>query len=372
MKGFLKVVLFATELTTSVSTNNLKSSCAQVVNINPFLLAYWTFDEGSGSVANDSSGNSNTGTVSFNIAGGGTGQWDPDGMVNGALDFDGEYTQVIVSNSPSLNPNNGITVAAWVNASGWYNSPRILEKGASDNQYALLVQSSQIEFLLAGVTNGTLVVPTPSTGAWHHLAGTYDGSLISLYIDGQLATQQVASGALTITTDPLVIGNKPSGNVFDAFSGTLDDVRIYCSALSPTQISQLYNIDSVGDGIPNWWRDQYFGASSSTNATSCATCDDDGDGMSNLQEYLAGTDPTDPNSAFRITAISITGNDIAVTWTTQPNKTNQLESSGVPGTNATWLSVGPLTIGTGSLATQTDQGAATNLPARFYRVRLVP
>ena len=65
------------------------------------------------------------------------------------------------------------------------------------------------------------------------------------------------------------------------------------------------------------------------------------------------------------------GNDVAVTWTTQPNKTNQLERSGIPGTNAPWFGVGPLTIGTGSPATQTDFGAATNPPA-FYRVRLVP
>ena len=61
-----------------------------------------------------------------------------------------------------------------------------------------------------------------------------------------------------------------------------------------------------------------------------------------------------------------------MTWTTQPNKTNQLENSTTgPATNATWLSVGALTVGTGSPVTQTDFGAATNPPS-FYRVRLVP
>jgi len=101
-----------------------------------------------------------------------------------------------------------------------------------------------------------------------------------------------------------------------------------------------------------------------------ANQDADGDGMSNLQEFLSGTDPTDPDSVFRITNVSVLGTDVAVTWTTQPNKTNQLESNTTPGTNTLWLSVGSLSVGTGSSAIQTNSGGATN-PAAFYRVRLV-
>jgi hypothetical protein len=58
-------------------------------------------------------------------------------------------------------------------------------------------------------------------------------------------------------------------------------------------------IDSVGDGIPDWWRQLYFGGSGmTTNSSSCASCDPDGDGLSNLQEYLLGSNPTDPNSPY--------------------------------------------------------------------------
>ncbi|MGD0058427.1 MAG: LamG-like jellyroll fold domain-containing protein [Verrucomicrobiia bacterium] len=266
------------------------------------LLAYWKFDEGSGTVANDSSGNTNTGSVVFNS---GTGSWIPNGMVNGALFFDGGSAQVTVSNSLSLNPVNGITIAAWVNdaSGGWFDDERILEKGKSDNQYALFANpSNQLEFLLAGVSNGTLIVSPPSSGAWHHLAATYDGfSSISLYIDGQLAAQQSASGALPVTTDPLAIGNKPgnsSPNYF--FQGNIDDVRIYGSALPPAQIAQLYNIDIVGDGIPDWWRLEWFLSSSTTNNTSCATCDSDGTGQNNFFDYVAGLNPTDPTQAFTV------------------------------------------------------------------------
>ena len=277
-----------------------------MVAIDPSLLAYWTFDEGSGSVAGDSSGNNNTGTVVFDASDGGTGGWIANGIVNGALYFDGERTEVNVANSPSLNPNNGITLAAWVNADNWFNTPHVLEKGVSDNQYALLCQSNQIEFLLAGVTNGVLVANPPSAGAWHHLAGTYDGSLMSLYIDGQLAAQQVASGALSVTTDPLAVGYKPNGHVLDAFYGALDDVRIYCGALTPGQVAEIYNVDSIGDGIPNHWRAQYFGVSSSSNAASCAGCDEDGTGQNNLFKYVAGLDPTNSGSLFRLAVATAT------------------------------------------------------------------
>lgn len=55
--------------------------------------------------------------------------------------------------------------------------------------------------------------------------------------------------------------------------------------------------DSVGDGVPDGWRLQYFGNGTTTNTSSCASCDPDGDGVSNLQEYLRGTNPEDATSS---------------------------------------------------------------------------
>src|SRR5664280_866861 len=55
---------------------------------------------------------------------------------------------------------------------------------------------------------------------------------------------------------------------------------------------------SYSDGIPDSWRLRYFGTL--YNLLSQASADADGDGASNQQEYLAGTDPTDPSSVLRV------------------------------------------------------------------------
>ena len=135
-------------------------------------------------------------------------------------------------------------------------------------------------------------------------------------------------------------------------------------------------ITGPDDGIAPWWRIAYFGGDgTTTDVFSCATCDPDGDGMSNLQEYLAGTDPTNSAVAFRITDIHREGNDIRVTWMTGINKTNALERSTGNLDGSYSNNFGPIFTVTNTSTTITnclDLGAATNLPGRYYRVRLVP
>jgi len=351
-----------------VSSNSMMA-CATTfpATTNANLLAWWTFDEGSGSIAFDYSGNDNTGTVVI-----GEGQWT-NGVINGALAFDGDSTRVTVSNSASLNPINGITVAAWVNNTNteWIAGWRIVEKGASDNQYGLLFDgSSNLEFLVAGATNGTVSTVPPGVSAWHHVAGTYDGTLISLYIDGQLATQQVASGSMPIATDQLAIGSQPGTNSATVFDGLIDDVRIYGSALTPAGIAQLYNTDSVGDGIPNWWREQYFGVSSATDATDCAACDFDGTGQNNQFKYVAGLDPTNPISVFVLSITSVTNPPSSVAmmygpWTGGRTYMVQFSTDLVSGV---WLPLGTYA----GPVTNLDQITATDtnavLPQEFYRI----
>jgi hypothetical protein len=131
------------------------------------------------------------------------------------------------------------------------------------------------------------------------------------------------------------------------------------------------NLSAVGDGIPNGWKQQY---GFDPFDPSMANADPDGDGMSNLQEYLAGTDPTNSASAFRIISIATEGDDLRVMWTMGDGKTNALQAAaggGGYGTNG-FTDIFTVTNTVGTTTNYLDIGAGTNVPAVYYRVRLVP
>ena len=90
--------------------------------------------------------------------------------------------------------------------------------------------------------------------------------------------------------------------------------------------------------------------------------DDDGDGMTNAQEDVAGTNPFDPNSIFRVTTVTST----SVTWSTVPGRKYQLETASTP--NGSYGSVGSLITANGNSFSET----VTVTPPAFYRVRIVP
>jgi hypothetical protein len=132
--------------------------------------------------------------------------------------------------------------------------------------------------------------------------------------------------------------------------------------------------DSDGDGIPDSWMQLYFGHPTGLASDhSCAVDDPDGDGKYNLQEYLTGTNPTNSASAFRVVAVAREGSNIRVTWTTGGGRTNAVQAAS--DLSGSYSNVSPNIVVQGSGDTTTnyvDVGGATNAPARYYRIRLVP
>src|SRR4029077_20784752 len=194
------------------------------------LVAAYAFSEGSGTAVTDLSGNGNHGTIV------GTASWNAQGLFGGALAFNGN-TLVQVPASASLNLTTAMTLEAWVNPSvtptWWWD---VIYKG--DDNYFLMASSNADTPALGGTwPSGDDFTTAPSgliPGVWTHLAGTYDGSVARLYVNGVQVSTLPVSGALTSSSNPLQIGGDSFFGQF--FNGLIDEVRVYNRALSQAEI----------------------------------------------------------------------------------------------------------------------------------------
>jgi hypothetical protein len=127
-------------------------------------------------------------------------------------------------------------------------------------------------------------------------------------------------------------------------------------------------LDADGNGINDDWEVRYFGRIGvDLNA------DSDADGMSNYQEYLAGTNPTNSTSLLRVTSLTVAGENIDVSWTTVEGKSYIVQTNSAAGAGFADFSPVIAAPGTGeSMTNYLDLKGRTNGPLRFYRVRLAP
>jgi hypothetical protein len=140
-----------------------------------------------------------------------------------------------------------LTICAWVKATNWTGNRRILQKGSDAAQYRLYNDSAtgQLIFeLKIGGTARTVAIAQPSAGAWHHIAATYDGVSLKIYVDGGTPVSASYSGTVATTTSYLYIGGKTSnGTTSDYMKGIMDDVRIYSGrALTQNEIKALMSV----------------------------------------------------------------------------------------------------------------------------------
>ena len=141
------------------------------------------------------------------------------------------------------------------------------------------------------------------------------------------------------------------------------------STNTQTNLIVATSVDTVGDGVPDWWRSQYFGGNgATTNADSSATADFDNDGLSNLAEYLADTNPTNAASRLAVTSFTIISNQIRLTWTGGSSAWQYVEYRNSLVDTNDWKAIYTNTPPTAVTNTLFDTGAVI-YTSRFYRIK---
>ncbi len=207
------------------------------------MVAAYNFDEGSGATVRDASGNGNTGTIS-----GAT--WTSSGKFGNALVFDGVRARVSVPDATSLHLTTGMTLEAWVNPATLPHAARdVIYKG--NDTYYLEASSSKKSRSPAGgaIIRRNVVESSPTStltpNTFTHLAVTYDGTTLRLFLNGVQVAAKVARGNIATSERPLEIGSDSIyGQYFD---GTIDEVRVYNTALTAEDIQRDMN-SPVGQG----------------------------------------------------------------------------------------------------------------------------
>ncbi|MCP4613575.1 MAG: LamG domain-containing protein [Planctomycetes bacterium] len=217
------------------------------------LVAHWRFDETSGTIANDASGNGHDGTII------GDPKWGA-GKIGGALDLNGTGDLVDLGAFDVVGP--GITLVGWLKPNGFgINDGRVLTKAdewGENNHWWMLSTIAEageirLRFRLKttdGQSTTTLIADSGvlEIGQWQHAAATWDGTTMRLYLNGE-EVGSTAKGGDAVATDASVkasIGSQPPdaydtdiSHVNKFFDGSLDDVRLYNGALSQDEIQIL-------------------------------------------------------------------------------------------------------------------------------------
>ncbi len=210
------------------------------------LISEWPLNENTGTVVTDVA-NGNNGTIT-----GAT--WNP-GISGSCLHFNGSSDWVKVPKAASMNLTNSITMMVWAKTEE-NRTAKLFQKGDWDGHG---IGQDKYNGWQGGVrlSNGTSQTidwgeGLPVLNEWYHIAMTYNGSVLKLYINGQLKKSKAVTGTLAINNRDISFGSDNGGQKF--FKGSLDAIKIYGVALSQTEIQANFNgqvnaPDQDGDGI---------------------------------------------------------------------------------------------------------------------------
>ena len=264
--GVLLLVLLVVAVTVpKIRTQVTKRIQAQVLPSD--AVSYWEMSEGFGTTTADSI-DANTGTFQGPLV------WSS-GRVGAGLRFDGN-SYLDMGNPTNLRITNVITLEAWVKTSKATGGQAIITKWGNDESlsYWFGINEKKASFRLGapgaasvGVTGAIDI----ADGQWHHVASTYNGSEMKLYIDGTLDGTTNRTGAIVNGTAAVLIGFEARGNSV-LFNGKIDEAVVYNRVLPAEEIAERVNSTpaegSTSTAVSYWKFDEGSGTTASDSIDS--------------------------------------------------------------------------------------------------------
>ena len=217
------------------------------------MVAWWPGDDNANDIIGTNDGTAFNGT-----------SFSP-GMVSDAFNFNGTDAYVSVPDSPSLDITDQITIDAWINpvdAGRSTGQTFLVMKGdtccVNTQSFGLLWGTESVtQSIILRLGNATTISEIHSVAViplsqWTHVAGTYDGQTMRLYVNGVLdSSASTTLGPMQITNSPLIIGSsQTNGSEVFFFYGLVDEVEIFDRALSDQEIAAIFNAGAAGKCKP--------------------------------------------------------------------------------------------------------------------------
>jgi len=246
--------LYSAPISVTEGTNTIKAIAAKAGMLDSNVttgtytidssVGHWMLNNTNG--LTDLSSTGANGTASGGVTIGGT--TNHSGQANSATVFDGVDDIINVGSSSSLKPTAAITLSAWAKSAATNPYSYVISKPKSSgsyNDYVLSVSPTRASFGVT-TTNGwvSVLYTISNANVWRNVVGTYNGSVIKLYVDGTEVASASLSGTITYdnsTVFPTVRVGGWLGTTSEQFAGSIGETRIYNRALTPAEITSLYN-----------------------------------------------------------------------------------------------------------------------------------
>jgi len=233
------------------------------------LVAYWNFDEGTGTIAHDSSGNNYHGTVH-------NANWTT-GILGSGLEF--RYTDYVggISSEFDDTVTSNFTIMSWVywDPGNTMDNNLIFDARTWGRGFNLKIDNEKFHFRIQTPTTPTTLYWVNSTSTvpvnkWVHVAGIFDDATnkLTIYLNGNMDNTSTVPSPYYETTENPAIGNNhwaPGDGKWAGFNGTIDEIRFYNRSISTAELSAyvnqfltlVYVDDDYTPSTPGWGYDHF-------------------------------------------------------------------------------------------------------------------